>query len=212
MPGSCRPLVAALWCLCADGKRSGYRKAAPVAVARAPPSPFGDVGCNATQLPRWGREAASLGGVPFRPPVHPPRPPPCPDGTVPDVIKSYSQYQQDIVAIERYFWGVTGGTFIEIGALDGVQMSNTKALEDHLGWTGLLVEAVESMHAMATVSRPRASVARAACGRRADPAGVTLIVAKGGSMTRMAGLPGGGGQSQRAPLVTFGALTERWGQ
>jgi hypothetical protein len=37
-----------------------------------------------------------------------------------------------------------GGTFVELGALDGVLFSNTKFYEDTLGWTGVLIEAQPS--------------------------------------------------------------------
>lgn len=39
------------------------------------------------------------------------------------------------------FQGQKGGKFVELGANDGLQQSNTLALETHYGWTGFLIEA-----------------------------------------------------------------------
>lgn len=51
----------------------------------------------------------------------------------------YTQLNQDIFALMmRRF---QSGYFVEIGANDGFTLSNTQYLEEHFGWTGLLVEA-----------------------------------------------------------------------
>lgn len=47
-------------------------------------------------------------------------------------------------------------TFIEFGANDGVQQSNTYALERDHGWTGVLVEAVPQLAAECSANRPHA--------------------------------------------------------
>ncbi len=52
---------------------------------------------------------------------------------------SYSQYGQDIYCFKNFFKGKTRGTFLEIGADDGVDKSNTLFYEN-LGWKGLCVE------------------------------------------------------------------------
>lgn len=59
-------------------------------------------------------------------------------------MKYYSQYGQDEWAYKNYFENVKNGTFLEIGADDGVDKSNTKFFEDHLGWTGVCIEASPS--------------------------------------------------------------------
>ena len=53
----------------------------------------------------------------------------------------YSQLNQDRTIAEVLLPGKTDGWFVEAGAHDGVNFSNTKALED-LGWKGLCVEAM----------------------------------------------------------------------
>jgi FkbM family methyltransferase len=59
-------------------------------------------------------------------------------------LTSYSQGAEDVTLWRRFFEpaGVRHGTFLEIGGLDGVGLSNTLMFEEQLGWRGLLVEAV----------------------------------------------------------------------
>ncbi|KAK7066381.1 hypothetical protein SK128_028052 [Halocaridina rubra] len=53
-------------------------------------------------------------------------------------ITSYKTIQQNIQAL---FGKLYGGTFVEIGAQDGMWLSNTWWLESFRNWRGLLVEA-----------------------------------------------------------------------
>jgi FkbM family methyltransferase len=55
-------------------------------------------------------------------------------------LHSHPAYRQDEWVINM-FGGMAGGSFIEIGAYDGVEHSNTFALEDAFNWSGSLVEA-----------------------------------------------------------------------
>ena len=50
-----------------------------------------------------------------------------------------SQFKQDKFCFDNFFQNKTKGTFLEIGALDGVRGSNTYAFEC-LGWEGICVE------------------------------------------------------------------------
>lgn len=79
------------------------------------------------------------------------------DPTVPCHVEKgwnfYSQSRED-VAIHNFFCNKTGGTFVELGALDGVTYSNTKFLEDHRQWTGLLIEAQPENAAALKRNRP----------------------------------------------------------
>lgn len=54
--------------------------------------------------------------------------------------KSYSQDDEDIAAEARYFHNLHNGTFLELGALDGTQFSNTRYYEEQRGWRGVLIE------------------------------------------------------------------------
>jgi len=55
-------------------------------------------------------------------------------------MKFYSQYGQDKWAYENFFKEVEHGIFLEIGADDGVDKSNTLFFEKYLGWDGICVE------------------------------------------------------------------------
>jgi FkbM family methyltransferase len=46
------------------------------------------------------------------------------------------------------------GIFIEFGACDGIDISNTYYLEKYMGWTGILLEPAESWHNDIKINRP----------------------------------------------------------
>lgn len=55
-------------------------------------------------------------------------------------MQSYSQHGQDTFVYEAFFKGRTEpGTFVDVGAYDGVTFSNTLLFE-RLGWMGVCVE------------------------------------------------------------------------
>ena len=54
---------------------------------------------------------------------------------------SRSQDDEAKWAMQQYFWGRTGGTVLELGALDGKRYSNSFAFETQLGWRAINVEA-----------------------------------------------------------------------
>ena len=56
-------------------------------------------------------------------------------------VPAFSQLLEDQFAMIALFAGMTGGYFLEIGALNGLQLSNTKLLEMTFGWSGVLIEA-----------------------------------------------------------------------
>lgn len=49
---------------------------------------------------------------------------------------------EDVDAMEHFFWGLTNGIAMELGALDGTHdtMSMTKGLEQVMGWKRILIE------------------------------------------------------------------------
>lgn len=79
-----------------------------------------------------------------------------------------------------------GGTFVDVGAYDGVTGSNTYFLETHRGWTGALVEPVGAQIAKAAALRtnPCVEVAVAASEGEAD----FIEISEG--YTQMSGLAG----------------------
>lgn len=58
-----------------------------------------------------------------------------------DTLEIAAQYEQDRYVKERFFHNKTEpGVFVEVGAVDGKEMSNTWHFEKHMGWTGLCLE------------------------------------------------------------------------
>lgn len=59
----------------------------------------------------------------------------------------HSEHGQDRWLEENIFKGQRGGTFVELGALDGIYTSNTLFFEQERGWNGILIEANPAMFA-----------------------------------------------------------------
>jgi FkbM family methyltransferase len=55
------------------------------------------------------------------------------------------------------------GTFVELGAFDGVAQSNTAWLEANRGWRGLLIEPIPEAYEQCLRNRPLATVVNCAC-------------------------------------------------
>jgi FkbM family methyltransferase len=55
------------------------------------------------------------------------------------------------------------GTFVELGAFDGVTQSNTAWLEANRGWRGILVEPIPEAYEQCVRNRPLATVVNCAC-------------------------------------------------
>lgn len=65
------------------------------------------------------------------------------DGTILEAnnVERYNgQYLQDLFVYEHFFTDFRGGTFLDIGAHDGVSLNNTLFFERHMGWKGLCIE------------------------------------------------------------------------
>lgn len=54
-------------------------------------------------------------------------------------MKYYSQYGQDEYLLNEIFPNKTDGYYVDIGANDGISLSNTKKMEE-LGWNGICIE------------------------------------------------------------------------
>jgi len=63
--------------------------------------------------------------------------------------------------------GQTGGFFVEIGGYDGLRHSNTLALEESFGWTGLLVEPNPLLYPKLIEQRPNVECDEIAIGPEA---------------------------------------------
>lgn len=65
----------------------------------------------------------------------------------------YSQNGQDRYIMETYFPLQTEGLFVDIGANDGITLSNTYAFEKR-GWTGYCIEPLDDMFKLLVQNRP----------------------------------------------------------
>lgn len=62
----------------------------------------------------------------------------------------------DAMLFESYFSNLRNGVFLEMGALDGVKLSNTKIFEDVSNWTGVLIEPLPDEYEKLVKNRPGA--------------------------------------------------------
>jgi hypothetical protein len=72
---------------------------------------------------------------------------------VTELSNSHSQDAEDIYAYAHYFYGRGGGSFVELGALDGLTFSNTVAFTA-LGWKGVHIEASPASYSSLVSNRP----------------------------------------------------------
>ena len=66
----------------------------------------------------------------------------------------YSQSKEDIQLNRLFFKNKRNGIYLEMGAINGVLYSNTKFFEDHLQWTGILIEPHPKMFKELQQNRP----------------------------------------------------------
>lgn len=74
----------------------------------------------------------------------------------------YSEHGQDRWLAEGIFKDKLNGVFVEIGAFDGRNYSNSLFFEESRGWSGLLVEANPLFSDAIKVNRPNATIIMAA--------------------------------------------------
>jgi FkbM family methyltransferase len=67
-------------------------------------------------------------------------------------FRSYSQYKQDIFVMTQLGFK-RGGFFVEFGATNGLELSNTYILEKQLGWSGILAEPARCWHKELRINR-----------------------------------------------------------
>lgn len=75
--------------------------------------------------------------------------------------KSRSQLRQDLFVISETVDKIKnkkGGYFIEFGATNGIDLSNTYLLETEFSWTGILVEPARLWEKQLRANRPNASI------------------------------------------------------
>ena len=75
---------------------------------------------------------------------------------------SHSQGGEDMTLVNYFFKDFVNGTFLELGALDGVKYSNSHMFETRLKWHGVLIEANPSVIGRLRRARPNARVIHSA--------------------------------------------------
>lgn len=68
------------------------------------------------------------------------------------MLHSYSQDQQDIYLYNKFFKNIKNGFYVDIGAYDGIKISNTYNYE-LLGWEGICIEPLSGPYSLLTVNR-----------------------------------------------------------
>ena len=66
----------------------------------------------------------------------------------------YSLSGEDKFIYENFFKNKKRGTYIELGANNGVTQSNTKYFEDYHNWYGILIEADNKAFSELEINRP----------------------------------------------------------
>ena len=69
-------------------------------------------------------------------------------------MRSFSQLQQDIEVLKYYDYK-DNGYFVEIGASDGIELSNTYLLETEYNWKGICVEPIPERYDLLLTNRPK---------------------------------------------------------
>jgi len=70
----------------------------------------------------------------------------------------YSQCGQDKFVNEHLFKNKENGVFVDIGAHDGVSLSNTYFFENKLGWTGICIEPFYELFEQLVASRSKKTI------------------------------------------------------
>jgi len=97
-------------------------------------------------------------------------------------MKSLSQFGEDVAAI-RYFKLKRGGIYVDIGAYDGIYLSNTAMLELQYGWRGVLVEPIKEAYDRMVKSRPGSTCICGAVSTERGPLRFTYSAADGGMLS-----------------------------
>lgn len=88
------------------------------------------------------------------------------DGKMPN---SRSLFGEDEFLFEYFFFNRTGGTFLEMGGLDGLHLSNSYFFETQMDWRGFMIEGSPKLAEKLFENRPKALTVNAmVCGEKRD--------------------------------------------
>lgn len=96
-------------------------------------------------------------------------------------IRFYSQHGEDCLLWD-FFEYIDFGYFVEVGAFDGVYLSNTYSFEQH-GWIGICVEPSSELFKLCEKNRPGSICIEAACVGNDNLMNVTLEVERSGLLS-----------------------------
>jgi FkbM family methyltransferase len=68
-------------------------------------------------------------------------------------METSAQNKEDLVLVQ--YFQKRGGVFVDVGAHDGIQFSNTYLLEKELGWSGICIEPHPDSYQKLTRNRPK---------------------------------------------------------
>jgi FkbM family methyltransferase len=80
---------------------------------------------------------------------------------------TFSQLGQDL-AVVQYYQNKRDGFFVEIGASDGINLSNTYLLETKYNWRGICVEPIPSVFTKLCRNRPKSTCSNKAVYSESD--------------------------------------------
>ena len=139
-------------------------------------------------------------------------------------VKYYSQNGEDCLLWE-FFGPVNKGYFIDIGAFDGIHLSNSYSFEQ-FGWKGICVEAHPEYFSLLKKNRPRSQCLHYACVRNRNTTTVEFHMEKMGLLSSVLatqefqedvkaryeerGLPFPGFRSVEVPAATLDELLEKY--
>jgi FkbM family methyltransferase len=97
-------------------------------------------------------------------------------------LRSNSQYGEDVVAI-RHFKRRRGGIYVDVGAYDGMQFSNTAMLELQYGWRGVLIEPIKAAYDRMKGCRPASVCINGVVSAEKGPVRFIYSAADGGMLS-----------------------------
>ena len=80
------------------------------------------------------------------------------ESIIPLLSKSRSQLHQDLFVLSETDYKKKGGYFVEFGATNGIDLSNTYLLETEFSWTGILAEPARVWEKQLRANRPDAFI------------------------------------------------------
>lgn len=134
----------------------------------------------------------------------------------------YGQRGEDYI-LQRVFQGQKIGFFVDVGAFDGVHLSNTYLFE-LMGWSGICIEAYPEYYALCQKNRPNSMCVHAACIGDATKKQVTFYAERLGLFSSIAPdyedvaqryqkrhLEFGGFKKMEVPAVTLNSVLSELG-